>query len=498
MHKNLNYQNSLWSIFLWNQSGVYGRFLEKWIERIRIISWIYGVWTGYFKKFELRRNLFKNTWDKSYQALMYVTLVGLILWTTKLSGQQYIMSKEQIVEKVISSNLALRIADQEYQIRWSDFQQMDALRLPNIQMSYNGISTNSPLMAFGSRLNQATIEQSDFNPSLLNSPGATQNFSYQLQVQQPIFNPDKTHLRQAAQLGMEATELKRQRTLSHLVFQVEGLYMKLQLSYKTMDVINQAIATALSNYENAKNALAVGYLQQVDILAIEMRISELKNELLNVENQVVQLSDQLHYLMEDNMREQIVPSDELTLSLESMPESLSRERVDFRAMYMANEAYEQQYKAATKGSIPRVNMFAHIEANDHLPLVPGAVNYLVGLQLHWNLFDGNQRKSNIQRQKAIVNKSKLETEQFILQNNVEFMNALRLNDLAIAKYKTVKLAISQAEENLRIRSNRLSQGLEKATDVLMAETKYSQQRLMEYQAIFEINYTQLLAEFLSR
>ena len=61
----------------------------------------------------------------------------------------------------------------------------------------------------------------------------------------------------------------------------------------------------------------------------------------------------------------------------------------------------------------------------------------------------------------------------------------------------MRLAIEQAEESLRIRTNRFEQGLEKASDVLMAETTFAEKKLQEYQAILAFNIANLYAEFLS-
>jgi hypothetical protein len=53
-------------------------------------------------------------------------------------------------------------------------------------------------MAFGSKLNQATITASDFNPEILNNPDRTTNFATKIEVLQPIINVDGLYGRQAA------------------------------------------------------------------------------------------------------------------------------------------------------------------------------------------------------------------------------------------------------------------------------------------------------------
>ena len=60
------------------------------------------------------------------------------------------------------------------------------------------------------------------------------------------------------------------------------------------------------------------------------------------------------------------------------------------------------------------------------------------------------------------------------------------------------LAMTQSEESLRIRGNRFKEGLEKTSDLLIAETQYAQKQLEYYQTIFEYNYAQAYLQFLPK
>ncbi len=66
------------------------------------------------------------------------------------------------------------------------------------------------------------------------------------------------------------------------------------------------------------------------------------------------------------------------------------------------------------------------------------------------------------------------------------------------KLTLTTLALDQSEESLRIRTNRFKEGLEKTSDLLTAETQYSQKQLEYYQTIFEYNYAQAYLQFLTK
>ena len=191
-------------------------------------------------------------------SLLYVSVVG--------TSQDVEMSLAQIQENVLQRNLDLKILDADYSLRESDYLQSRAMYYPNVSLDYTGITTSSPLMAFGSKLNQSIVTQNDFNPALLNDPDAIENFSLQLKVQQPIINFDKKHERNAAKLGMEATTYQKERAKEHLTFAATQLYMQLQFSYEAIAVLQEALSTAEINQQHAQNSFDVGYLQKADLL----------------------------------------------------------------------------------------------------------------------------------------------------------------------------------------------------------------------------------------
>ena len=60
-----------------------------------------------------------------------------------------------------------------------------------------------------------------------------------------------------------------------------------------------------------------------------------------------------------------------------------------------------------------------------------------------------------------------------------------------------KLALQQSEEALRIRTNRFKEGLEKTTELLMAEALFSQKQLEYFNTVFQHNYALAYLDFLT-
>ena len=70
--------------------------------------------------------------------------------------------------------------------------------------------------------------------------------------------------------------------------------------------------------------------------------------------------------------------------------------------------------------------------------------------------------------------------------------------LAQQKVNQQELAVEQASEAYKIRKDRFSEGLEKTTDLLMAENQLLKEELGLLQAVFEFEMTQAYLAFLSK
>ena len=411
-----------------------------------------------------------------------------------------LISKQEVMDLVQENSATIKISKQDYNLAKADYRQTNAILLPNISISHTGIVTTNPLMAFGSKLNQEILTANDFDPSLLNNPKQIKNFATKIEIQQPIINVDGFFQRKAAKTKMEAVELQTIRTKDYLAFEVEKAYMQLQLAYKAVEVLEKALRAANSNKRLAENSFKQGYLQKADVLAVEVRVTEVQNQLQNAKSNVQNASNYLSFLMNDNDPVILQPSDSLTVSTLGSKNNgnISSERADIKAMQIASTARKNMHKAAKMSFLPSINAFGSYELYDDNLFQTSANGYLIGAQLTWNVFEGSKRFGKIQKSKAEYERSKLQYDQYLSQSNLEFNKAKRMLIDAENKLKLTKLALQQSEESLRIRTNRFKQGLEKTSDLLMVETQYSQKQLEYYQTIFEYNYAQAYLNFLTK
>jgi len=429
---------------------------------------------------------------------LLVTLILLVSLFTK-AQDLVLVAKEDVIAKVKEGNNNIKISQQDILMAKGDFNQTNAIFLPNISASHTGISTTNPIMAFGSKLNQGIITTSDFNPDLLNNPHAITNFSTKFEILQPLVNLDGIYQRKAAKAKLIATELQSERTKDYMLLEVEKAYMQLQLAYKTVSVLEKAEETALENKRLADNGFKQGYLQKADVLFVEVRVLEIKNQLQTAKSNIENISNYLSVLMDDKTYKILKPTDSLAVIMqENTPKNLLKNRADILAMNFATEAYKQMHNADRTAFLPRLNAFGSYELHDHNIFQGGANGYMFGAQLSWNILEGTKRFGKKQKSRAEFEKSKINQEQYMAQSQIELNKANRMLQDAKSNLKLSELAVEQSKESLRIRTNRFKQGLEKTTDLLMSETQYLQKQLDYYTTVFQHNFAVVYIKFLTK
>ena len=238
-------------------------------------------------------------------------ILSVMLVQITWSQEYKTISMDSLVDNVRTKNLSLKINDENLNISQAQYRESLGAILPQISISHQGFRTNNPVMAFGSRLNQGIFSQNDFDVNALNSPDAITNFTTTFKVEQPLLNIDNLIQRKALKYAYKAQELQNNYLNSAIVMKSKTLYMQLQLTFESQKVVEQALKMAERNFEQTQNFYDEGLIQKADLLAAQMRLSEVQTQNLTVSQEVKNLSDQIKQLMQDDSEMILKPKDSL-------------------------------------------------------------------------------------------------------------------------------------------------------------------------------------------
>lgn len=406
------------------------------------------------------------------------------------------ISLDEAIQLALKNNKQIAIAQVDESIAKSQFGQTTAIFLPQVNLSHTAYSTNNPLNVFGFKLQQATVQQADFNPSLLNNPAAYSNYTSQVNVQQPLINLDLLYTRKAAKQQTIVYNNQTKRTAEAIKMQVVQAYLYLEFSYQYKQVTTEALNTVTAIYKLTNDRFNQGLMQKSDLLNVEVQVKLAEVQHQQASSQIENVSDQLSVLMNTpkGIVFKVMP---YTLSQQNASsDSVSLGRSDIRAMAAALTTYDFAIKGTKMAWLPKLNAFGNYQLNDKSMSFSGASSYIAGIQFSWDIFKGNQIKSKATTQKFEKQKVQEQLNSQLENGTAEIRKTKRTIEDATYKIKQQKLAVSQAEEALRILQNRYTQGLVSTNDILMSQTQVSQQKLLLAQATLEqnsaINYLDFL------
>jgi outer membrane protein TolC len=433
------------------------------------------------------------------RGLLTFCIIILFSYVSASQGGAQHLSLQEAVTASASNNDAIKLSELDVQIAKAKFRQAEAIFLPQVDLSYTAAATNDPLNAFGFKLQQRSITEADFNPKVLNKPATTADLSSRVEFRQPLVNVDMMYQRKGVAKQVEMYKLISRRNREYLSFEAENAYQHLEVLYEREKVLQEALEMSRAIYKTSKDYFDQGLVQKSDLLNAELQVMNVETQLSDERSAIQDASDALSLLMgrSTGVLYTVDPlSQNIGLSFDSL--QLSDDRADFEALRKGMEGYDMMIWSSRSANIPKLNAFGSYQVNDNSVFGFKANAYLVGIRMTWSIFNGNRTKNAISLQ--YLEREKLARQ--LAQQKSEALAKIgvsrrQLLDAAL-EMKRQKLAIAQASEALRVLTNRYVQGLVKTTDVLMAQTQLSQQKMGYVQAMYEYNLATASLEFLTK
>ena len=150
------------------------------------------------------------------------------------------------------------------------------------------------------------------------------------------------------------------------------------------------------------------------------------------------------------------------------------------------EIAQQQSVAIAKASFgPRVNAFADWEAdNPTFVSGGGGNNWLAGIEVQFDLFEGGAKKAELSRERALQEKVAFVRELATDGVRIEVRRAYYDVDAARQEIEVTRTAIAAAQESLRINQNRYESGLSTISDLLASEEAARRSQMDYWEAVY--------------
>ncbi|MEI8032740.1 MAG: TolC family protein [Chlorobiaceae bacterium] len=359
--------------------------------------------------------------------------------------------------------------------------------LPKVTLSETFLVTNDPGAALVFKLQQKTLVDSDFMAAKMINPDVINDFNTSLQLTQPIFNADASAGRKMAMTAKKASEYMATRAEEGIGLQVSKVYYGLILAARNIEAVDQSIKTMQAHSSDAAKAYRAGILTKSDKLSTEVRLSELQEQKLMLQDEIRNASDALKVMLRLDPAVTIVPTGDL--AVESVlpggeSATVSENRSDLKALETYRDVALNQEEMVKASRLPRLNAFA--QSNLHSAAVlNGGSSWTVGLNMQWNIYDGMATAGRIQEARAQQQEAMYGYEAAKSGSLAEAEKALRSLKTARTRIAVAQKALEEARVSLDFIGEQFKTGMAMTFELLMREGAYTYSKMRLNQAKYD-------------
>jgi outer membrane protein TolC len=384
---------------------------------------------------------------------------------------------QQAVTIALEKNPERKAALADTKAASADVREARSFLLPHVTFSETATRGNDPVYVFGSKLRQQRFTTADFGLNFLNTPTPFGNFATRFGGTWNLFDSfgswrDVTR----AERVRDAVAHQLERTDQEILFRVVNSYYGALLARKQLEIAEQSMKTAQAILDRSKNRFDSGVVVESDLLSAQVRWATRKQELIRAQNNLALARTQLSTSMGLSTQTEFDPAEPLAerslpaTTLEEVEKRAVELRPDLKRIRSEEEAQQQSVAVAKSSFGPRVNAFAGWEAdNPTFVAGGGGNNWLAGIEVRFDLFQGGAKRAQLSRERAMQEKLAAVKEMARDAVRLEVRRAYYDLDAARQQVEVGRAAIAQSQESLRINQNRYDSGLLTITELLAAE-----------------------------
>ncbi len=365
-----------------------------------------------------------------------------------------------------------------------------AALLPRIDFTESYSRSDNPVYAFGTRLAQDRLVPQDLAFPGLNHPDALDDFRSQLSLSQALFEPTAWLGMRAAEVGGELAAVGEERARMGVIFETVRAYHGVQIGAESLRVAREALASADGDLAQVRSLAAGGLATAADVLALQVQHAALREQEIRARNAVAVMRAELARALGEPLDTTLTLTTALDDRAPAKPagdlESAALARSpDAREPGLARQLADVEQRRAWWAFAPRVVLGASWEAHRRSFLGDGGTNWLVGVSLQLNLFNGLGDRARLHEAEAQARQASARSELAESKVRLEVRRARLELESARERVVVAREAVAQAREGHRLVQSQLAQGLARTTEVLRAQSARLDAETRHLAALYE-------------
>ncbi|MBI5768433.1 MAG: TolC family protein [Verrucomicrobia bacterium] len=348
---------------------------------------------------------------------------------------------------------------------------------PQLMLSGRYTDTNSPMMAFGSILNQRAFNFGlDFNrPGNIDNLNATGTVAYNL-----YSGGRATAGRTAARAGAEAAELDLRTAQQQLATEVVRAALNLRKAREAVTAVEGGVRAYEAAVAAARARFDAGQLLKADLLSLEVQLAQTRESLTTARHGASLAARAFLFTLGSEPSDEAVElvADDPALARLVAPDTRDfSQRPELLGLHARVRAAESMIEAARGGRRPTVNAFASYQYDQGWQTNRHGDSWLAGVSVDLNVFDGGQTNGKIRQATAELTQVKEMLRKATLGIGLEVEQARLAHASAVERLAVTARAVEQAEESARLSRARFEQEALLTAELIGVEGRLLEARL---------------------
>lgn len=344
------------------------------------------------------------------------------------------------------------------------------------------------------QLSQSPTAKTNFNGADAQFPvSQAGSAKAQAMVSVPVYTSGRIdHNIKSAESSLQAAQHQEDTTELNLKMQVAEAYINVLRAESAVKVAQSHVESLSADSKDVKDLFDQGIVAQNDVLAASVELANAEQQLVRVQHQLDNAKTSYNRLLDRNLTAEVSLENFLpdlpTGTLEDLTLSAVKQRPELTVLNTKIDALEQQAESVSAGNLPQVNVNGGYQYQQNRYQAHEGL-WTAGINMDWKLYDGSTgHKTDAIKHQAIALKE--QRDDLISTMAMEVRQAW----LEIAETKkrltTAEKTIAQADENLKVATDRYQQGLTIHTEVLAAQNL----RLTSHDNLSNAQYDMALAK----
>lgn len=288
----------------------------------------------------------------------------------------------------------------------------------------------------------------------------------------PIFTSGRiSHSINAAEAALQAAQHNESSSELNVKMQVAEAYVTVLRMEGALQVTQRHVETLTAHQKDVQSLFDEGVVPKNDLLAANVELANAQQWVLKANNQLDNARAHYNQLLDRQLTDAVKLKSQfpqaLTGNFGELSNNALTQRPELQVLTQQIEALQQQAQSVNAASMPQVAVNGGYQYQENRYQAFEGL-WLVNVGMQWKVFDGSTSHSSdaISRQAISLKEQRDDlTSKISLQVRQAWLDSQE----AQQRISVTQQAIAQADENMKVTTDRYQQGLATNTEVLQAE-----------------------------